>query len=183
LVGLNDRRLTQDCPNQIPQGIKAAPWCHARVPYSCGNWHLIEERDEGRPCSTNLRCMHESDSSRHYGRHWHHAEANANSVSEYINVHENVAHLCIKLIELFRCPFVNFLLKVRDEAAEFPDSCVTAFPTWHSQMSTKQTNVEHTCASSPQLHHCQPHRVRHSVLGHQDHLGRRDVCRNRTPNP
>jgi hypothetical protein len=61
--------------------------------------------------------MHESDSSRHYGHHWHHAEANANSVSECNNVHENVAHLCIKLAELFRCPIVNFLLKVRDEAA------------------------------------------------------------------
>jgi len=129
LVGLDDRRLTQDCPNQILQDIRAAPWCRARFPYSCGSWYLIEERGKGWPCSTNLRCMHVSDSSHHYGRHWHHVEANANSVSECNNVHENVAHLCIKFAELFRCPFVNFLLKVRDEAAEFPDSCVAAFPT------------------------------------------------------
>jgi hypothetical protein len=83
--------------------------------------------------------MHESDSSRHYGRHWHHAEANANSVSECIKVHGNVAHLCIELAELFRCPFVNFLLKVRDEAAEFPDSSVAAFPT-SAQSYVNKTN-------------------------------------------
>jgi hypothetical protein len=152
LIGLDDRRLTQDCPNRIRQDIRAAPWCRARFPYSCGSRHLIEERGKGWPCLANLRCMHESDSSRHYGRHWRHAEANANSVSECTDVHENAAHFCIELTELLRRPFVNFLPKVRDEAAEFPDSCVTAFPTWHSHMPTKQTNVERTCASSPQLH-------------------------------
>jgi hypothetical protein len=66
--------------------------------------------------------MHESDSSRHYGRHWHHAEANANSVSKYTDVHENAAHPCIELAELFRRFLVNFLFKIRDEAAEFLDS-------------------------------------------------------------
>ena len=102
MVGLDDRRLTQDCPNQILQDIRAAPWCRAQAPYSCGSWHLIGERGKGQPCSTNLRCMHESDSSRHYERHWHHAEANANSVSECTDVHKNAAHLCIELAELFR---------------------------------------------------------------------------------
>jgi hypothetical protein len=77
-------------------------WCREQFLYSCGSWHLIEERGEGRPCSTNLRCMHESDSNRHYGRHWHHVEANDNSVSEYTHLHENVTHLCIKLAELLR---------------------------------------------------------------------------------
>jgi hypothetical protein len=46
--------------------------------------------------------MHESDSSRHYGRHWHHAEAMAKSVSECTDVHENAAYLGIELAELFR---------------------------------------------------------------------------------
>jgi len=81
--------------------------------------------------------MHESDSSRHCGRRWHRAEANAASVSERTDVHKNAAHLCIELAELFGWPFVNFFLKVGDEAAEFPDSYVTAFPTWHSCMSAK----------------------------------------------
>ena len=45
--------------------------------------------------------MHESDSGRHYGRRWHRAEANAASVSERTDVHENAAHLCIELAELF----------------------------------------------------------------------------------
>jgi hypothetical protein len=80
--------------------------------------------------------MRESDSSHHYGRHWPHAEANADSVSEYTNIHDNVTHLCIKLAELFRRPFVNFLLEVRDEAAEFPDSRMAAFPTGTSRGST-----------------------------------------------
>ena len=130
----------------------------------------------------NLRCMHESDSSRHYGRHWHHAEDNANSVYEWTDVHENATHPCIELAELFRWPLVNFLLKVRDEAAEFPDSVVTAFPTWHDHMSTKQTKVvEHTCASSPQLHLHWPHQIRHSDQCHRDLLGKQSVCRIRTP--
>ena len=65
--------------------------------------------------------MHESDSSRHYGRH---AEANANSVSECTDVHENAAHFCIELAELLRRPFVNFLPKVRDrELRGFINPC------------------------------------------------------------
>jgi hypothetical protein len=101
LVGPKDRRLTQDCPSQILQGIRGALLCRARFPYSCGSWHLVEERGKGRPCSTNLQCKHESDSNRHYGRHWHHAEADANSVSECNYVHEDVAHLRIELAEIF----------------------------------------------------------------------------------
>ncbi len=74
--------------------------------------------------------MHESDSGHHSGRRWRHAEANVDSVSEYTNDQDNATHLCIKIIELFRRPVVNFLFEVGNEAAEFSDGCVAAFPTW-----------------------------------------------------
>jgi hypothetical protein len=55
------------------------------------------------------------------------------------------ANLVSKPLELAPAPFGNFhstfSRPVRISAAEFPDSCAAAFPTWQSHMSTKQTNV------------------------------------------